>query len=187
MYLNWPQTHPQCSSSTTKLNIVQLYLAPTTLNVSDTSESTLWVRWRLPLLGRISISELTGWHVCDHDGGCRAGNASHPDNPLWHSILSKMASSSIPPLNCHELTSSDPVTNRDYLQALQNRSLGYLLIPLRQSCIDSTEELFSKCVRYKSLIKMQRFDWGIFSFWSMGDIDYDWKQLSLSSVTVWMF
>lgn len=127
--------------------------------MSDTRGSTLWVRWRLPQSGRISISELAGWHVYDHDRGCRAGSTSHPDNPLWHSRLSKMASPSIPPLNCHELTSSDPVTSRDYLQALQNMRLGYLLTPLRKSCIDSMDLISTSAsnLRLKSKISVLLF------------------------------
>lgn len=50
-----------------------------------------------------------------------------------------MASSSILPLKCHKLTSSDSVTSRDYVQALRNVCLGYLLTPLRESCIDSVD------------------------------------------------
>lgn len=54
-----------------------------------------------------------------------------------------MASSSIPPLNCHELTSPDPVTSRDYLRAFPNLSLGYLLTPLWESCTDRMDHLLS--------------------------------------------
>ncbi len=63
-----------------------------------------------------------------------------------------MASSSIPPLYCHELTSSDPVTSRDYLQALQNLCPGYLLTPLRESCNDSMDHI-SHYVHFKLRLK----------------------------------
>lgn len=89
-------------------------------------------------------------------GGAELGSTSHPDNPLWHSRLSKMASSSIPPLSCHELTSSDPVTSRDYLQALQNLCLGYLLTPLRESCIDNIDRI-SHYVNFKLRLRSKDF------------------------------
>lgn len=149
-------------------------------------EGTLWVRWRLPQLGQISISELTGWHVYDHDRGRRAGSTSHPDNPLWHSRLSKMASSSIPPLNCHELTSSDPVTSRDYLQALQNLCLGYLRTPLRESCIDGMD-LISHYVNFKLRLKSKDFSELFVFFQYLGVVDDDSQPLCLYLwIPVWV-
>lgn len=67
-----------------------------------------------------------------------------------------LASSSIPPLNCHELTSSDPNASRDYLRALRILSLSYLLILLRESCTDGIG-LLSHYVSFKIEIKKQRF------------------------------
>lgn len=129
----WPETVLECQLSCVwepkRLNIPAA-LVSNLFTVPPTGNSASWVRRRLPSWDEFLFPNSLGGMSAAMMEGYRAGNTSQLDNPLWHSRRSKMASSSFPPLHCHKLTSSDPVTSGDYLQTLQNLSLGYLLAPV---------------------------------------------------------